>query len=67
MYVTEFCEGGSLWECLSEMPGNRMDELMTIEMGVRIAKGIQILHNHKITHRDLKPENILLQKKLLKN
>jgi serine/threonine protein kinase len=49
------------------MPGNRMDELMTIEMGVRIAKGIQILHNHKITHRDLKPENILLQKKLLKN
>ena len=27
---------------------------------MQISKGVQELHNHRITHRDLKPENILL-------
>jgi serine/threonine protein kinase len=43
-----------------------MDQSTAIEMGLQIAKGLQVLHNNKITHRDLKPENILLEKRFVR-
>lgn len=65
LYVTEFCEGGSLWDCLSELAGNRLDQTTAIELALQISRGLQVLHNHKITHRDLKPENVLLSQRLV--
>lgn len=38
----------------------------TLHCVLQIAKGVQELHNHRITHRDLKPENILLARKYKK-
>jgi serine/threonine protein kinase len=38
----------------------------TLKCILQIARGVQELHNHRITHRDLKPENILLTRKYRK-
>lgn len=40
-----------------------MNEKDGLETVLQISKGIQELHNHRITHRDLKPQNILLKTK----
>jgi len=33
------------------------------QLGLSIAKGVQVLHNYNVAHRDLKPQNILVIKK----
>ena len=63
--MTEFCEGGSLWDALNEAKDNKMAEKDGLECVLQISKGVQELHNHRITHRDLKPENILLKTKYI--
>ena len=40
-----------------------MSEKEGLECVLQISRGVQELHNHRITHRDLKPENILLKTK----
>ena len=60
IYYTEYCEGGSLFQCLDSLPGHMLNLETAMTLLLKIAKGIQVLHNNKITHRDLKPENILL-------
>lgn len=66
MYVTELCEGGTLCDFLNEQPGCKLDHNETIDMVLRVARGIQVLHNNKITHRDLKPDNILLRTRFVR-
>lgn len=63
LYTTEYCEGGSLFHCLDGLPNHILELYPTISIALKIARGIQVLHNNKITHRDLKPENILLVRK----
>jgi|JI6StandDraft_1071083.scaffolds.fasta_scaffold64021_3 serine/threonine protein kinase len=53
-------------DALNEAKNHKFTEVETLKCILQIAKGVQELHNHRITHRDLKPENILLTKKYKK-
>ncbi len=53
-------------DALNEAKNHKFSELETLNCILQIAKGVQELHNHRITHRDLKPENILLMRKYVK-
>lgn len=65
--VTEFCEGGTLFDILYR---KHIDRKLTFEQKVKIlldvARGMQFLHQLKrqIIHRDLKSLNILIDKKI---
>jgi serine/threonine protein kinase len=61
-YLTEYCSGGSPMvhvdsprDTLNEIKNHKFSELETLNCILQIAKGVQELHNHRITHRDLKP------------
>ncbi|PRP76885.1 hypothetical protein PROFUN_14680 [Planoprotostelium fungivorum] len=55
--VTEFCEGGSLYDYLRIEPVSHLQKLNFI---VGIARGMLHLHLEKVIHRDLAVRNILL-------
>jgi serine/threonine protein kinase len=56
--VSERCEGGELFEYISE---NRIrDQRMLKRLFWQIALAVQYLHEQGIAHSDIKPENILL-------
>jgi serine/threonine protein kinase len=65
--VTEFCEGGTLFDILYR---NHIDRKLSFQQKVKIlldvARGMQFLHQLKrqIIHRDLKSLNILIDKKI---
>ena len=42
-------------DALNLCQDNRMSEKEALEIVLQISKGVQELHNHRITHRDLKP------------
>ncbi|KAF7264690.1 hypothetical protein GWI33_022609 [Rhynchophorus ferrugineus] len=56
--VTEYIEGGELWQLLQNI-GILPIEIIQLYV-VQIASAIDFLHNAGIIYRDLKPENILL-------
>lgn len=57
--VTEFCEGGELFEYIMEK-GVVPEKEAAIIMA-KIVSAILHLHERNICHRDLKPENILFE------
>ncbi|MEN8215825.1 MAG: protein kinase [Pseudomonadota bacterium] len=58
-FVTEYIEGaGEAW---IEKYG-KLDVSTGLEVGIHIAKGLQLAHEHKIFHLDLKPANLLLKR-----
>ena len=65
--VTEFCEGGSLFDILHR---KHLDVQITFKQKIKIlldvARGMQFLHQLKrqIIHRDLKSLNILIDKRI---
>jgi serine/threonine protein kinase len=65
--VTEFCEGGTLFDILYR---KHIDRKLTFRQKIKIlldvARGMQFLHDLKrqIIHRDLKSLNILIDKKI---
>jgi len=63
LIVTEYCEGGSLCDCVhrSSVPLSWRQRLKVL---VDVAKGMEYLHsrNPRILHRDLKSCNVLLAK-----
>ena len=65
--VTEFCEGGTLFDILYR---KHIDRKLTFRQKIKIlldvARGMQFLHQLKrqIIHRDLKSLNILIDKKI---
>ena len=62
--VTEFCQGGDL-QIFNSKRSKRgiLAEKEVKRLAVKLAQGIQYLHNHDIVHRDIKPENILIDEK----
>ncbi|KAK3102737.1 hypothetical protein FSP39_013560 [Pinctada imbricata] len=62
LYIAmEFCEGGSLYECmLSRRDGLNEEEFTNFLM--QIMQGVKFLHKNGVIHRDLKTKNILLTK-----
>ena len=59
--VTEFCEGGELFEHIIEK--GRLTEKEAAIIVLKIASAIRHLHERNICHRDLKPENVLFEVK----
>ena len=61
--VTEFCNGGSLTDCLRKYINTHYkpfkEEIVQFLMR-QIVKAIHFLHTNKIIHRDLKLDNILV-------
>lgn len=59
--ITEFCEGGELFDKIVEKGSFKEDEAAWIMK--QLISAINYIHSNKIVHRDLKPENILLDTK----
>jgi len=59
--VTEYCNGGSLYDLL-HVKKDKLSPQQQIEFALGIAEGMEYLHSRKpmIIHRDLKSQNILV-------
>jgi serine/threonine protein kinase len=62
--VTEYAEGGSLWElmggdAIADESRTALDEATTKAIALALADGLSALHENEIVHRDIKPQNIL--------
>jgi len=59
--ITEFCEGGELFDKVVEKGNFKENEAAGIMK--QLLSAINYIHKNNIVHRDLKPENILLDTK----
>ena len=59
--VSEFCQGGELFDAISKKGNFRENEACKIIK--QVLSAICYSHQNNIVHRDLKPENILLEDK----
>ena len=62
--VTEYADGGSLWDLLggeeaTEETRKPLDEKSVRAIAGDMLDGLAALHEHGIVHRDIKPQNIL--------
>jgi formylglycine-generating enzyme required for sulfatase activity len=60
-FVTEYIEGAIDGEAWLKKYGP-MDLETTLEVGLQVAKGLQLAHDNGIYHLDLKPANLLLKR-----
>eukprot|EP00177_Eucheuma_denticulatum_P002271 GFKZ01004069.1.p1 GENE.GFKZ01004069.1~~GFKZ01004069.1.p1 ORF type:complete len:1204 (-),score=131.06 GFKZ01004069.1:2526-6137(-) len=60
--VTEFLEGGSLFDSLTKMRARHavMDHRSFLQLASHMAYGLCHVHSQKYTHGDVKPQNVLL-------
>jgi calcium-dependent protein kinase len=59
--ITEFCEGGELFDKIIEK--GSLTESEASEIMKQLLSAVNYIHSNQIVHRDLKPENILLDTK----
>jgi calcium-dependent protein kinase len=57
--VTEFCEGGELFNRIIQM--KYFTEKLAAYVMKQLLSAVRFFHEHNIIHRDLKPENILME------
>jgi serine/threonine protein kinase len=64
--LSEFCEGGTLFELLHNRKNVELSWRQRVKILLDVAKGLNYLHNCKpvIVHRDLKSLNLLLSEKI---
>ena len=60
--VTEYCDGGELFDYIINRPEGINEEEGKI-VARQLASALSHIHNRGVMHRDVKPENILLQRK----
>jgi calcium-dependent protein kinase len=63
--ITEYCEGGELFQLISQK--KILTEIQCAYIMYQLLSAIKYCHKMKIMHRDLKPENILISKHDPKN
>lgn len=56
--VTEYCEGGNLYEKIEN--GKKLDETIVVKYIMGLSQAVNYLHSNNIIHRDIKPENLVL-------
>lgn len=60
MIVSEFCEGGTVFQLLHERQDLELSWRQRLRVAVDTAKGMNFLHCRRVVHRDLKSLNLLL-------
>jgi calcium-dependent protein kinase len=58
--ITEYCNGGQLFEAIMQKKTFSENEAANIMM--QVLSAIAHCHQRKVVHRDVKPENLLLDK-----
>ncbi|EGW32365.1 uncharacterized protein SPAPADRAFT_61446 [Spathaspora passalidarum NRRL Y-27907] len=58
--MTEFCEGGTLFDFLEENKHYRIDEFRIWKILIEILSGLRFIHSKNYLHLDLKPANIFI-------
>jgi Tol biopolymer transport system component len=59
LLVVDYVEGETLRKKLTAGP---VQVRRAIEIGMQVAEGLAILHDHGMVHRNIKPENIMIRK-----
>lgn len=58
--MTEFCEGGTLYDFLQENKNYKIDEFRVWKILIEILSGLKFIHLKNFLHLDLKPANIFI-------
>lgn len=58
--MTEFCEGGTLFDFLEENKNYKIDEFRVWKILIEILSGLRFIHMKNYLHLDLKPANIFV-------
>jgi serine/threonine protein kinase len=68
--VTEYCEGGELFNAIKRkgisrcsFRRGRFSEQQASRITFQLLKALEGMHHHGIVHRDIKPENVLILKR----
>lgn len=58
--MTEYCEGGTLYDFLEEHKNYKIDEFRVWKILIEILSGLKYIHLKNYLHLDLKPANIFI-------
>ncbi|CUM56583.1 uncharacterized protein AC631_04182 [Debaryomyces fabryi] len=58
--MTEYCEGGTLFDFLEEHKNYKLDEFRIWKILIEILNGLKFIHLKNYLHLDLKPANIFI-------
>ena len=58
--VTEYCEGGDLYDKIKSL--KKVSEPLAAKIMRQVLSSVAYCHSNNVVHRDLKPDNILLDK-----
>ncbi|EMG49620.1 hypothetical protein G210_5572, partial [Candida maltosa Xu316] len=58
--MTEFCEGGTLYDFLEENKHYKLDEFRIWKILIEILNGLKFIHSKNYLHLDIKPANIFV-------